>query len=61
MRSGRRRKLLKGIEPPWNACRPVWQLRVADFRVFYDVDEQQRTVTVRAVRRKGIKATKEIL
>jgi len=43
------------------AVRPVWQLRVGDFRVFYDVDEQQQEVIVRAIRRKGSKTTKEIL
>ncbi len=56
-----RRKLLPGIEPPWNAVRPVWQLRVGDVRVFYDVDAGRREVVVRAVRRKGGKSTKEIL
>ncbi len=30
-------------------------------RVFYDVDEERQEVTVRAVRRKGTKTTKEIL
>ena len=24
-----RKKMLAGISPPWNAVRPVWQLRVA--------------------------------
>jgi mRNA-degrading endonuclease RelE of RelBE toxin-antitoxin system len=57
----RRRKLLKGLLPPWDAVRPVWQLRVGDFRVFYDVDMRRREVTVRAVRRKEGKTTKEIL
>lgn len=56
-----RRKLLSGIEPPWNAVRRVWQLRVGDLRVFYDVDAERREVVVRAVRRKGGKSTKEIL
>ena len=57
----RRKKILAGILPPWNAVRPVWQLRVGDFRVFYDVNEAQREVIVRAVRRKGRKTTEEIL
>lgn len=57
----RRKKLLEGLVPPWEAVRPVWQLRVADFRVFYDVDEEQQEVIVRAIRRKGSKRTKEIL
>jgi mRNA-degrading endonuclease RelE of RelBE toxin-antitoxin system len=57
----RRRKLLEGLVPPWDGVRPVWQLRVGDFRVFYDVDEVRREVIVRAVRRKGTKTTKEVL
>jgi mRNA-degrading endonuclease RelE of RelBE toxin-antitoxin system len=39
----------------------IWQLRVGTFRVFYDVDEDARVVTVRHVRRKGRKTTGEIL
>jgi mRNA-degrading endonuclease RelE of RelBE toxin-antitoxin system len=58
----RRKKLLEGLVPPWDTLRPVWQLRVGDFRVFYDVDaERRQQVIVRAVRRKGTKTTKEIL
>ncbi len=57
----RRKKLLEGLIPPWDAGRPVWQLRVGDFRVFYDVDEERQEVIVRAVRRKGSKTTKEVL
>lgn len=56
---GRRKKLLDGLLPPWKSLRPVWQLRVGEFRVFYDVDESQ--VIVRAVRRKGTRTTGEIL
>jgi mRNA-degrading endonuclease RelE of RelBE toxin-antitoxin system len=47
--------------PPWDSVRPVWQLRVGDFRVFYDVDEMRQEVIVRAIRRKGKNTTKEIL
>lgn len=57
----RRRKLLIGILPPWEQVRPVWQLRVGDFRVFYDVDADARVVVVRSVRRKGRETTEEIL
>jgi mRNA-degrading endonuclease RelE of RelBE toxin-antitoxin system len=57
----RRKKLLQGLLPPWDAGRPVWQLRVGDFRIFYDVDGERREVTVRAVRGKGSKTTEEIL
>ena len=60
-RQDRRRKVLVGLVPPWDQVRPVWQLRVGEFRVFYDVDEEQEAVIVRAVRRKGRKMTEEIL
>jgi mRNA-degrading endonuclease RelE of RelBE toxin-antitoxin system len=56
-----RRKLLAGLEPPWESLRPVWQLRVGDWRVFYDVDEDAKSVVVRAVRKKGRKLTEETL
>lgn len=57
----RRRKLLEALAPPWEGVRPVWQLRVGDFRVFYDVDEDREQVLIRAIRRKGRRSTKEIL
>ncbi|HEY3354123.1 MAG TPA: type II toxin-antitoxin system RelE/ParE family toxin, partial [Polyangia bacterium] len=57
----RRKKLLRGLTPPWSQARPVWQLRVGAFRVFYDVDEDRREVIVRAARRKGARMTKEVL
>ena len=31
---------------------PVWELRVGDHRVFYDVDAEILVVIVRAIRRK---------
>ena len=41
---------------------PVWELRVGEYRVFYDVNEQEARVIVRAVRRKRpYQATEEIL
>lgn len=57
----RRRKMLTGLIPPWDQVRPVWQLRVGEFRVFYDVDEEKCEVIIRAVRRKGGKTTEETL
>lgn len=57
----RKRKMLISLEPPWEQVRPVWQLRVGDLRVFYDVDQTERVVIVRAVRRKGKLRTEEIL
>jgi mRNA-degrading endonuclease RelE of RelBE toxin-antitoxin system len=60
-KSARRRKQLVGISPPWEQVGPVWQLRVGDFRVFYDVDAEAQLVIVRSVRRKGRQTTEDIL
>jgi mRNA-degrading endonuclease RelE of RelBE toxin-antitoxin system len=38
---------------------PLWELRVGDVRVFYDVDQQQQTVYIRAVRAKPPHAATE--
>ena len=57
----RHRKRLVGISPPWDQVRPVWQLRVGDFRVFYDVDQDEQAVIIRGVRKKGRKTTEDIL
>jgi mRNA-degrading endonuclease RelE of RelBE toxin-antitoxin system len=35
----RRRKRLEGLKPSFEAVPPVWELRVGEFRVFYDVYE----------------------
>lgn len=56
------RKLLKGITPPWNAVPPIWELRIGNYRVFYDVSEMENTVYIRAVKAKPQdKTTEEIL
>lgn len=56
-----RRKPLASIVPSFEHVQPVWQLRIEDFRVFYDVNEQGATVVVRAVLRKGRRTTGEIV
>lgn len=56
----RNRKELTALVPPWEHVPPVWELRVGDQRVFYDVDTGGRLVVVRAVRRKGRSTTEEI-
>jgi mRNA-degrading endonuclease RelE of RelBE toxin-antitoxin system len=40
---------------------PVWELRVGDWRVFYDVEVSTQTVFVRAVRQKGRLTTEEVV
>jgi hypothetical protein len=58
----RNKKIVRGLNPPWDHVEPVWELRVDEYRVFYDVDEIGRRVVVRAVRRKPPhKTTEEIL
>jgi mRNA-degrading endonuclease RelE of RelBE toxin-antitoxin system len=48
----KRRKQLLGIEPPWDHVPPVWELRIGDWRVYYDIDAQSSVVIVRAIREK---------
>lgn len=57
----RNRKELAGLVPPWEHVKSVWEVRIGEHRVFYDVDSEAQQVIVRAIRRKGRSATKEIL
>jgi hypothetical protein len=55
----RNRKVLPVLEASFAFDPPLWELRVGDFRVFYDVDEESQTVSVRAIRDKPPHATSE--
>ena len=55
----RNKKVLEGVEPAWEHEPPIWELRVGEFRVYYDVNEAQRQVTVRAIRHKPPHMTTE--
>jgi mRNA-degrading endonuclease RelE of RelBE toxin-antitoxin system len=58
----RNKKVIPGLIPPWKHEPPVWELRVGEFRVFYDVNKESAHVIVRAVRRKPPhKTTEDIL
>ena len=58
----RNKKILIGLTPPWEYIEPVWELRIGQYRVFYDVDEEAAIVFVRAIRHKPPhKTTEEIL
>jgi mRNA-degrading endonuclease RelE of RelBE toxin-antitoxin system len=58
----RNRKLLSNLVPPWEFVQPVWELRIGDYRVFYDVSTENAVVYVRAVRKKPAgKKTEEVL
>ncbi len=61
-RQTKNRKMLVGLTPAWEHVQPVWQLRIGEYRVFYDVDERASIVIVRAIRRKPPhRTTEEIL
>jgi len=58
----RNKKILRALIPRWEHVEPVWELRVGEYRVFYDVDEVAGRVTVRAIRHKPLhKTTEDIL
>ncbi len=60
--STRNRKPLASLIPPWTAEPPIWELRVGEYRVFYDISEEEPVVIVRAIRKKPRgKTTEEIL
>jgi mRNA-degrading endonuclease RelE of RelBE toxin-antitoxin system len=48
----RHRKLLGTVEASFDYRPPLWELRVGEFRVFYDVDAAEMMVNIRAVRHK---------
>jgi len=61
-RRTRNKKILVGLIPPWEYVEPIWELRIGEYRVFYDVDETTSVAVVRAIRRKPPhKTTEEIL
>nr|VFJ96811.1 MAG: Plasmid stabilisation system protein [Candidatus Kentron sp. H]VFJ97458.1 MAG: Plasmid stabilisation system protein [Candidatus Kentron sp. H]VFK04354.1 MAG: Plasmid stabilisation system protein [Candidatus Kentron sp. H] len=56
------RKMIIGLAPPWEHIDPVWELRIGEYRAFYDVDEKISVVTIRAIRHKPPhKTTEEIV
>lgn len=68
----KRKKMIRpGESLPFEHLEPVWQLRVGEYRVFYDViklerrddpSEHEGQVSIRAVRRKPAhKTTRDIL
>ena len=48
----RNRKLLENLTPPWQTVAPIWELRIGEYRVFYDVPAAESVVYVQAVRKK---------
>lgn len=61
-RETRNKKVLTDVEPRWPFKEPLRELRVGDYRVFYDVDVEGGQVVIRAIRHKPPhRTTKEIL
>ncbi len=62
IRRTRNRKIVPGLVPPWEHEEPIWQLRVGEYRVFYDVNDAAARVMIRAIRHKPPhKTTEDIL
>jgi mRNA-degrading endonuclease RelE of RelBE toxin-antitoxin system len=58
----RNKKILEGFQPPWKQRESIWELRIGEYRVFYDVDPDENRVMVHALRHKPPhKTTEEIL
>lgn len=55
----RNRKLLAGLQPDFEHDPPVWELRIGRYRVYYDVNEESKSVIIRAVREKPPHAATE--
>jgi mRNA-degrading endonuclease RelE of RelBE toxin-antitoxin system len=55
----RAKRIIAGLKPSFQHEEPLWQLRVGQYRVFYDVDVKQRHVNVRAIRSKPPHLTTE--
>ena len=58
----RQRKCLPNLTHTWDTVRPIWELRVRGYRVFYDVSDEDRIVIIRAIGHKPPeKRTEDIL
>ena len=55
----RNRKLLESLIPNFESVPPIWELRVGEYRIFYDVDGAEKIVYIRAIRRKTPEKTTE--
>lgn len=57
-----RKNLGDGMTADFEYVPPLWELKVGEYRVFYEVDEAQKVVVVHAVRLKPpSKTTAEVL
>lgn len=61
-RETRNRKRLSSLVAGFEHEDPLWELRVDAWRIFYDIDDEEQSVTIRAIRQKAMgKTTKEIV
>ncbi|MCI0381024.1 MAG: type II toxin-antitoxin system RelE/ParE family toxin [Gemmataceae bacterium] len=61
-KGSKNRKVLKDVPADFEFEPPLWELRVGEYRVFYEVDRDRNQVQIRAIRRKPKdKRTKDIL
>jgi mRNA-degrading endonuclease RelE of RelBE toxin-antitoxin system len=57
-----RKPLPKEVTANFEFKPPLWELRVGDYRVFYEIDAGAQSVTIHAVRLKGAElTTKDVL
>ena len=57
----KRKKLLDGVIAGFLFEPPLWELKIGDYRVYYDVKRIELMVYIRAVRFKGTRTTAEVL
>ncbi len=57
----RNRKQIQGSIPDFGATVPIWELRVGDYRIFYEVRDEPRIVEVLAIRFKPPHSTTEAI
>ena len=55
----RNRKMLENLIPTFKAVPPIWELRIGEYRVFYDIGKEEKKVFVRAIRKKPPHLTTE--
>ena len=55
------RKRLRGLIPPWEHLDPTWEIRVGEYRVFYDMDEAAAVVHIQTVQHKPPHQTTEAI
>ena len=58
-RQTKNQKILENLIPPFESIPPIREIKIREYRVFYDIDEEGKKVYVRAVRKKPPHQTTE--